>query len=137
MLKWPLAENKFPTSTLKGPQRLMEHGHPSQIPPHCIGVVWSSPLFPWGPASPQRICAPISKVFQEMVPPKSPYLPLPKVAPELLEVVQGQASAMLEMGHLVAVSVPRRGAEVPTSHPPTQARLPRIPRSTAAAAHRS
>lgn len=63
-------------------------------------MAWCGPVprLPWGPASPQSICVPISKVFsvQEMVPPKSPYLPLPEVAPELLEVVQGQASAMLE-----------------------------------------
>lgn len=54
--------------------------------------------------------------FPEMAPPKAPlYLPLPEVAPELLEVVKGQASPMLEMAHLVKVS-PQKGSRGP-QHP--------------------
>lgn len=43
------------------------------------------------------------------------------MAPELLEVVQGQASPMLGMGQLVKVNVPRREAEAVL---PTQALPP-------------
>lgn len=76
--------------------------------------------------------------FQEEVSPPSPplYLPLLEVAPELLEVVQGQASPMLGMGHLV--NVPKRGAEaLPSPSSPPRHGLHHIPQNTVAAAHRS
>lgn len=96
------------------------------------------PLLPWDPASPQSICVPISKVsFQEMVPPKSPYLPLPEVAPELLEVVQGQASAMLERDTWLS-QCPQKGSRGPNiTILPTRHSSHHVPQSTAAAAHRS
>lgn len=66
------------------------------------------PLHLWGPLA--------FSVQEEVALPSSPpYLPLQEVAPELLEVVQGQASPMLGMGHLVKLNIPRREAEFPTS----------------------
>ena len=60
-----------------------------------------------------------------MTPPKAPpYRPLSEMAPELLEVVQGQAVPVLETGHLVKVNVPRRGAEAPASPSPSPGTAP-------------
>lgn len=85
--------------------------------PDASRLAWCGqvPLLPRGPASPQSTYAHVSKgasPSRRRCPAQPPsYLPLQEVAPELLEVVQVEASPMLGMRHLVKVNVPRREEE--------------------------
>lgn len=63
------------------------------------------------------------------------YLPHQQVAPELLEMVEGQTWAMLWVEIQVKINVPRRGRE--TLQLPLLTHCPQVPQNTAAAAHRS
>lgn len=56
------------------------------------------------------------------------------MAPELLEVVQGEALSVLGMGRLVKI-YPQKGDRDPNI--PTQALSPHVPQNTAATARRS